>query len=128
MAAKEMSRLFPHLWPTRKAAERWIAKNPPEVYSSLIRVWGVLKTYRPPGQTSWSRALVRHGADPRMALAAVLGIAAGDIQVREVAGREPTATASTAPRPSPNNPNPRPNTEPVAQPSNGVPGSRSGDN
>jgi len=32
LAAKEMSRLFPNLWATKKAAERWIVKNPPEVY------------------------------------------------------------------------------------------------
>jgi len=29
-----------------------------------------------PGQTSWSKALVRHGADPGAALAGVLGTAA----------------------------------------------------
>jgi hypothetical protein len=28
LAAKEMSRLFPKLWTTRKAAERWLAKAP----------------------------------------------------------------------------------------------------
>jgi hypothetical protein len=48
----------------------------------MIRVWGVLNTYRPPGQTSWSKALVRHGADPGAALARVLGVT-GDIRVRE---------------------------------------------
>jgi len=42
----------------------------------------VLYTYCPPGQTSWSKGLVRHGADPRLALAGVLGAAAEDIQVR----------------------------------------------
>jgi hypothetical protein len=31
----------------------------------------------PPGQTSWSKAFVRHGADPRVALASVLGVSAG---------------------------------------------------
>jgi len=36
-----------------------------------------------PGQTSWSKALVRHEADPQTALAAVLGVAAEDIQVRD---------------------------------------------
>ena len=40
LAAKEMSRLFPHLWGTKKAAERWIAKNPPEADRDIIRVWG----------------------------------------------------------------------------------------
>jgi hypothetical protein len=82
LAAKEMSRLFPSLWATKKAAERWIVKNPPEAYIDIIRVWGVLNTYRPPGQTSWSQALVRHGADPGEALAEVLGVPAEDIRVR----------------------------------------------
>ena len=49
----------------------------------MIRVWGVLNTYRPPGQTSWSRALVRHWADPGVALAVVLGVSAGGIRVRD---------------------------------------------
>ena len=64
-------------------AERWIVKNSPKAYRDIIRVWGVPNTYRPPGQTSWSRALVRHGADPGEALAEVLGVAAEDIRVRE---------------------------------------------
>jgi hypothetical protein len=37
------------------------------------------------GQTSWSRALVRHGADPGLALAEVLGVSAEDIRVRDPA-------------------------------------------
>jgi hypothetical protein len=82
LAARELSRLFPNLWTTGKGAERWIEKNPPEAYRDIIRVWGVLKTYRPPGQTSWSKALVRHGADPREALARMSGVAAEDIRVR----------------------------------------------
>jgi hypothetical protein len=81
LAAKELSRLFPNLWATKKAAERWIVKNPPKAYRDIIRVWGVLNTYRPPGQTSWSKALVRHGADARVALAKVLGVPAGDIDL-----------------------------------------------
>jgi hypothetical protein len=35
------------------------------------------------GQTSWSRALVRHGAEAREALAGVLGVPAEDIRVRD---------------------------------------------
>ena len=31
----------------------------------------------------WSKALVRHGTDARLALAAVLGLPAEDIRVRE---------------------------------------------
>ena len=70
--------LAPALWATKKAAERWIAKKPPEPYRDMIRVWGLL-THRPPGQTSWSRALVRRGTDPGKALA---GVGAEDIRVR----------------------------------------------
>ena len=83
LAAKELTRLFPELWSTRKAAEDWSRKNPLNPCISIIRLWGVLNTYRPPGQTSWSKALVRHGADPRVALAAVLGVGAGHIRVRD---------------------------------------------
>ena len=86
LAAKEMSRLYPNLWATKKAGERWIVKNPLDAYRDIIRVWGVLNTYRPPGQTSWSKALVRHGADPGEAPAEVLGVRAGDIRVRNCGG------------------------------------------
>jgi hypothetical protein len=86
LAAKQLHRLFPKLWATTKAAERWLAKNPPDADRDIIRVRGVLNTYRPPDQTSWSTALIRHGADPRMALAAVLEVAAEDIRVREGGG------------------------------------------
>jgi hypothetical protein len=77
-----MCRLLPNLWRTKRAAERWLAKNPPGTYRDIIRVWGVL-TITAAGQTSWSRALVRHGVDPRMTLAAVLKVAAEDIRVRD---------------------------------------------
>jgi hypothetical protein len=83
LAAKEMTRLFPRLWITRKAAERWIAKNPLKAYRDIIRVWGVLNDYRPSGQTSWSKALVRHGADPAVALEQVLGVSGRDIRARD---------------------------------------------
>jgi len=89
LAAKKLCWLFPQLWDTEKAGERWLAKNPPETYRDIIRVWGVLKTYRPPSQTSqtsWSKAPVRHGADPGLALAEVLGVPAEDIRVRGCAG------------------------------------------
>jgi len=76
LAPRELSRLFPALWQTAKAAERWTAKNPPEAIRDIIRVWGVLNTYRPQGQTSWSRALVRQGADAREVIAHVLGLPA----------------------------------------------------
>src|SRR3954462_7068670 len=41
-----------------------------------------VNTYRPPGETSWSKALARHGADPGLALAGALKVAA-DIRLRE---------------------------------------------
>jgi hypothetical protein len=44
---------------------------------------GGLNTYRPPGQTSWSKAIVRHGVDPRVALAGVLWVPAEDIRIRD---------------------------------------------
>jgi hypothetical protein len=83
LAARALAQLLPELWGSRKAAERWLAKNPPEAYRDVIRVWGVLNTYRPPGHSSWSRVLVRHGADPRTALAAVLEVPAEDIRVQD---------------------------------------------
>ena len=81
--------------------------------------------YKPTRQRRWSKALVRHGADPRIALAAVLGVAAEDIQVREASGSDPPAKASTVPRARPNNPSP--DTEVAPEPNNGAPGSPAGD-
>ena len=42
LAAKELHRLFPELWRTKKAAEDWARKNPLNPSVSNIRVWGVL--------------------------------------------------------------------------------------
>ena len=81
LAPRALAQLLPKLWGSEKAAERWLAKNPPEAYRDIIRVWGVLNTYRPPGQTSWSRVLVLHGADPGR----TWGVPAGDIRVRDCA-------------------------------------------
>jgi hypothetical protein len=78
-------RLFEGLL-TKKAGERWIAKNPPEAIRDIIRVWGVLNGYRPKGQRSWSRALVRHGSDARAAIAAVLGVPAEQIGMADLTG------------------------------------------
>jgi hypothetical protein len=73
--------------PTEKAAERWLSKNPLNPDVSIIRLWGVLADYRRSGRhRRWSKALVRHGADGRLALAAVLGLPAEDIRVRGRAG------------------------------------------
>ena len=85
LTAKEMSRLLASLWTTDKAAERWLAIDPLEPYRDIIRVWGVLVDYKPRWGRRWSKALVKHGVDPKMALAVVLGVAAEDIQVREPA-------------------------------------------
>jgi len=68
LAAREMCQLFPSLWATPQAAERWLEKEPLDAHRDIIRVWGLLHEYRPPGQTSWSKAMVRHGADPGVAL------------------------------------------------------------
>jgi hypothetical protein len=42
LAPKELTRLFPELWRTRKAAEGWARKNPLNPMVSIIRLWGVL--------------------------------------------------------------------------------------
>ena len=79
----ELTRLFPELWGTEKAAERWLGNNPLNPLISIIRLWGVIAAYRRAARRGrWSKALVRHGADPTSALAAVLGMLAGDVRVR----------------------------------------------
>jgi len=82
LAPKQLSRLFPHLWDTQKAAERWLDKNPLEPHRDIIRVWGVLDYRAGPRHRRWSKALVRHGANPRLAVAEVLNLSVGEIQVR----------------------------------------------
>src|SRR6266851_1643571 len=42
LAPTELTRLFPELWGTEKAAERWLSKNPLDPLISTIRLWGVL--------------------------------------------------------------------------------------
>ena len=59
--------------------------NPLDLPLSSIRLWGVLVDYKPKRQRRWSRALVPHGADARSAIAAVLGVRAEQIGVREPA-------------------------------------------
>jgi hypothetical protein len=86
----ELHRLFPKLWETEKAAERWLGNNPLTPQVSIIRLWGVITAYRRTGRAGrWSKALVRHGVDPRMALGAVLGIAGGGVQLKEGIRSEP---------------------------------------
>jgi hypothetical protein len=48
-----------------------------------LRVWGIIVDYKPMRQRRWSRALVRHGAEAREAIAAVLGVAAEDLVTRD---------------------------------------------
>jgi hypothetical protein len=85
-APRELSRVLSHVWEGEKPPNAG-SLDSPEAYRDIIRVWGVLNAYRPPGQISWSRALVRHGADAaHLALAAVLGTPAEDVVVRESAG------------------------------------------
>jgi hypothetical protein len=91
LVPKEMNRLFPEAWITPKAAERWKdrtehSKNPLHPSIFTIRDWGVLVEYRPKQQKRWSKAIVRHGADARLALAAVLGLPAEDILVKGTGG------------------------------------------
>ena len=84
LAPTELTRLFPELWGTEKAAERWLSKNPLDPLISIIRLWGVLVDYKPMRQRSWSRALVRHGAEARAAISAVLGVPAEDVGVSDL--------------------------------------------
>jgi hypothetical protein len=80
----ELTRLFPELWGTDKAAERWLGNNPLNPFITIIRLWGVIAAYRRAGRRGrWSKALVRHGADPAVALARVLEVSAGNIRVRD---------------------------------------------
>ena len=132
LAAGKLSDLFPELWGTESAAEAWLRKNRLNPSISTIRLWAVFVDYKPRRQRRWSRALVRHGAAPQMALAAVLGLSAEDIQVRETGGSEPLVTANmvpanTAPSLRPTR-SPNPNTGEAAQPNNAAPGFPSGDN
>jgi hypothetical protein len=59
-------------------------EKPPVADRDNIRVWGGFTDYRRSGrQRRWSKALVRHGADPGLALAGVLEVAADDIRLRD---------------------------------------------
>ena len=74
----------PHqrLGPPRLPRRPISLKNTPNPNKRTMSLWGVLNEYRPPGQTSWSKALMRHGADARAALAEGLGVTAENIRVR----------------------------------------------
>jgi hypothetical protein len=84
LAPRELHRLFPGLWETEKAAKRWSEKKPPEATDSYIRLWGLLTEYRPVGQKSWSKSLIRHGVEDRaLALGRVLEISPGSLRFKE---------------------------------------------
>jgi hypothetical protein len=94
LAPKELNRLAPGVWPTEKSAEMWLKKspeikdllallkNPPLSNIKAISAGRVLVDYRPKGQTSWSRALVREGLAPAAALAHVLGVRQSELRWR----------------------------------------------
>jgi hypothetical protein len=58
LAAKELCRLFPSLWATRKAAKRWLEKEPLNAHRDIIRVGGFLtstaRRARRAGPGRWS--------------------------------------------------------------------------
>jgi hypothetical protein len=58
-------------------------RNPREFHSA---VWFIGCSSETLTGTSWSKALVRHGANPRAALAEVLGRSAEVIRIRDGAG------------------------------------------
>jgi hypothetical protein len=80
LAAGKLSDLLPELWGTESAAEAWLRKNRLNRSISIIRLWAVSVDYKPKRQRRWSKALVRHGADPRQAIAEVLGGPAEDVR------------------------------------------------
>jgi hypothetical protein len=60
-----------------------LCNNPLDPFISIIRLWGVLVDYKPKRQRRWSKALVRHGADAPLAIAAALGVPAEDIALSD---------------------------------------------
>jgi hypothetical protein len=70
--------------PVPGIARRRLRKNPLGPPVSTIRLWGVFLDYKPKRPRRWSRALVRHGADARTAIAAVLGLPAEQIGMRDL--------------------------------------------
>ena len=83
LAPRELNRLFSNLWPTTKAAKRWSEKKPLAANIDTIRVWGLLTEYRPEGQKSWSKSLIRHGVrDRASALGRVLEISPSSLRFK----------------------------------------------
>jgi hypothetical protein len=89
LAPRELNRLFPDLWDTAKAAKRWSEKKPREADTDAIRLWGLLTEYRPEGQKSWSKSLIRHGVKDRAAaLGRVLEVAPSSLRFKDAAAGE----------------------------------------
>lgn len=83
LAKAELHGRFPELWPTEQAAGKWLEKKPLESCKGTIRHWGFLAEYRPEGQTSWSKAIVRHGVeDEGAAIESVSGLPSGSVLIR----------------------------------------------
>jgi hypothetical protein len=102
LAPAELARLFPELWGTEKAAERWLGNNPLNPYISTIRLWGVIHLYRPNGRRGkWSKALVRHGADAGVAISSVLGLPAEKSRSRKAPDRDVALRPARSPPLSP---------------------------
>jgi hypothetical protein len=74
---------IPEPWATRKAAERWLEKEPLDAHRDIIRVWGLLHEYHPPTRRAGPRRWWGHRADARAALVGVLGVPAEDIRARD---------------------------------------------
>ena len=72
LAGKELTRLFPDLWRTRKAGEDWARKDPLRPYNSILEFGASLRLIVRPVRRA-GKALVRHGADTREALARCWG-------------------------------------------------------
>ncbi len=85
LAAKELSGNFPDLWETTRKASKWLDKKPLDPCIGFIRDWGFLAEYRPQGQRSWSRAIVRHGTtDHGAAIESALSLPTDSVVMRLV--------------------------------------------
>ena len=82
-SSRQLSRKYPDLWATENAAGKWLEKKPLDACKVIIRKWGVLVEYRPQGQRSWSKAIVRNGVeDQKAAIESALGVMSGSVVVR----------------------------------------------
>lgn len=85
----ELSKQYPDLWSTPKRAGKWLEKKPLECSIGIIRKWGPLVEYRPEGQKSWSKAIVRNGVrNQETIIEFVLGLPSGSVVTRSVANKD----------------------------------------